>query len=422
MVPKRLLVTATLLWVLSLLGVSGAYAATCGFDELSATVTVNLDDEWDLPRSLHLSSEGEISLEQQLCLGAGSVRATTSNVDTVVVNGGAADDQLTITGTYGHRAGQWFGPGLTAEQDGNSEIEFVFDMGGGNDVVRINFTDVADTVTFMANGIDIGNDGDEDVTTAGVEVVKVYGLGGNDVLDAASYAGGGTVYLYGGDGADDLTGSAQGDRFYGGAGNDTCDGAGGSDKFVAESTVDGNDTYRGGAGIDTVDYSKRTAGVNVSIGNGLADDGQQGAETDEVDDTVENVTGGAGNDVLVGSPAANVLTGGAGNDELYGGDANDTLYGGDGTDILVGDAGGDTLYGDKGPDSLDGGIGPDKLWGGPGNDTLTGGAGVDEFHGEGGNDDFFNGDGVAETVDCGGGTTDDPEPDDADTFLGCELI
>ena len=42
--------------------------------------------------------------------------------------------------------------------------------------------------------------------------------------------------------------------------------------------------------------------------------------------------------------------------------------------------------------------------------------------GEAGNDTFFNEDGVAETVDCGTGTADDPEPSATDTFVSCELI
>ncbi len=50
---------------------------------------------------------------------------------------------------------------------------------------------------------------------------------------------------------------------------------------------------------------------------------------------VENATGGAGGDSLVGSVAANVLDGGAGADWIVGGPGNDTLFGGAGADVLV---------------------------------------------------------------------------------------
>lgn len=50
-----------------------------------------------------------------------------------------------------------------------------------------------------------------------------------------------------------------------------------------------------------------------------------------------NVTGGKGNDVLVGDTVANVLNGGPGGDDLLlGGDGADTLFGQAGKDVLVG--------------------------------------------------------------------------------------
>ncbi|MDD2914925.1 MAG: DUF4214 domain-containing protein [Gallionella sp.] len=51
--------------------------------------------------------------------------------------------------------------------------------------------------------------------------------------------------------------------------------------------------------------------------------------------TIENATGGSGNDTLTGNSAANSLDGGAGNDTLTGGTGNDTLLGGLGSDTVV---------------------------------------------------------------------------------------
>jgi hypothetical protein len=50
---------------------------------------------------------------------------------------------------------------------------------------------------------------------------------------------------------------------------------------------------------------------------------------------IENVTGGSGNDSLVGSFGINTLNGGAGNDWIVGGPGNDVLNGGEGADVLV---------------------------------------------------------------------------------------
>jgi Ca2+-binding RTX toxin-like protein len=73
--------------------------------------------------------------------------------------------------------------------------------------------------------------------------------------------------------------------------------------------------------------------------------------------------------VLVGSgTAAATVTGGAGDDVLVGGDGSDTLNGGTDADRLEGGGGNDTLNGETGDDSLDGGLG---------NDVLNGHAGVD---------------------------------------------
>lgn len=67
---------------------------------------------------------------------------------------------------------------------------------------------------------------------------------------------------------------------------------------------------------------------------------------------IENVTGGSGNDSLVGSFAANVLQGNPGNDTIVGGPGADTMAGGDNNDVLVwsnGD-GSDVMDGQAGAD------------------------------------------------------------------------
>ncbi|WP_330202578.1 calcium-binding protein [Cyanobacterium sp. Dongsha4] len=120
------------------------------------------------------------------------------------------------------------------------------------------------------------------------------------------------------------------------------------------------------------------------------------------------VTGGAGNDTLLGNSADNIFIGGAGNDYLDGGSGddsldggadNDTLIGGVGDDVLTGGTGVDSLNGGSGDDSLtagdtggstlDGGSGDDSLVSGTGVDTLIGGLGGDSLTSGGGNDIFL---------------------------------
>jgi Ca2+-binding RTX toxin-like protein len=67
------------------------------------------------------------------------------------------------------------------------------------------------------------------------------------------------------------------------------------------------------------------------------------------------------------------LTGGLGNDLLLGGAGDDDILGGLGNDVLVGDGGDDELVGGLGRDILIGGLGADSLNSGSDEDILVGG-------------------------------------------------
>ncbi|MBM6596402.1 peroxidase family protein [Microvirga pudoricolor] len=94
------------------------------------------------------------------------------------------------------------------------------------------------------------------------------------------------------------------------------------------------------------------------------------------------LSGGDGNDSLVGR---------AGDDRLHGHDGHDKLWGGSGNDRLKGGQGDDRLSGGQGNDRLDGGAGDDRMAGNGGNDVLRGGAGDDVLKGGGGQDRLFGG-------------------------------
>ena len=127
----------------------------------------------------------------------------------------------------------------------------------------------------------------------------------------------------------------------------------------------GMEYIEGGDGIDTVNYSRSTAGVKVDL-NVITQRGGH-AEGDALVG-IENVTGSNTKDTLTGNAQANVLMGMDGNDTMSGGGGNDTLDGG---------ADDDTLDGGSGNDTLLGGFGNDRLIAGSGKNVLDGGKGID---------------------------------------------
>ena len=141
----------------------------------------------------------------------------------------------------------------------------------------------------------------------------------------------------------------------------------------------------------------RTAGgffSQILDANGIALDGGftiANGDRSGVNASIENATGGSGDDLIIGNEQANKLIGNGGNDSLFGGAGSDTLFGGAGTDTLKGGSGHDYLFGGTGNDTVIGDGGNDGLLGGFGNDTLRGATGSDVLYGESGNDGLFGG-------------------------------
>jgi Ca2+-binding RTX toxin-like protein len=133
-----------------------------------------------------------------------------------------------------------------------------------------------------------------------------------------------------------------------------------SDTIMASS---GDDTYDGGRGTDTLDFSAMSSGVIVDLAAGTA----TGPGNQKLI-AIENVVGSSGDDVITGNSGANVINAGDGDDVVDGGAGNDRMTGVAGDDILIGGAGNDRVSG---------GDGNDVIIGGAGNDTYDGGAGYD---------------------------------------------
>jgi Ca2+-binding RTX toxin-like protein len=210
----------------------------------------------------------------------------------------------------------------------------------------------------------------------------------------------------------------------------------------------GQDQISGGQGIDSADYSDKTAAVTVSIGddatNAPGNDGvgrgvAGDTEGDNVYSDVEEIVGGAGNDTLIGQdrttanydPAggynsrsgqegANTLTGGPGNDLLDGKQDADTFTGGEGIDTVTYAGRTSAVVGTVGDENNDDGDATDvnsltsrgdnidgtveQVIGGPGNDVLRGNGLDNLLEGAGGNDRISGGSG---NDDLRGGEGDD---------------
>jgi hypothetical protein len=155
-------------------------------------------------------------------------------------------------------------------------------------------------------------------------------------LDDVIEGKGGNDTLYGFEGNDLLYGGKGDDFLFGGDGNDTLFGAKGDD-FMQGGL--GADSFQGGQGTDTVDYSDATSGMTVYVNYNTA----TGYAAGDTFTNVENLVGGAYDDLLQAGSAGKAF-GGGGNDTLFGSNLGTTDGG-----VIRGDAGYDTLrmdYGD----------------------------------------------------------------------------
>jgi hypothetical protein len=171
---------------------------------------------------------------------------------------------------------------------------------------------------------------------------------GNDTFDVA---GAGSA-VDGGVGNDTLRGGELADLMRGGTGTDTLRGNAGPDTLF-DGDVPGQsvnkDTLDGGADVDFVAYSDRTAGVTVDL-TAASGNGEPG-ENDEIEG-IENVSGGHGDDIIRGDAGPNILQGADGNDTVEARDGNDVVFTSTGNDTIVGGAGVDDLESGEGDDTI----------------------------------------------------------------------
>ncbi|AOF85245.1 hemolysin-type calcium-binding repeat family protein [Hydrogenophaga sp. RAC07] len=315
----------------------------------------------DLEGGLDTLSYGATTTAVAVDLATGSATGFVSIANIENVTGGAGNDTLlgsaganALVGGAGNDAITG-GAGADAINGGVGNDTFFAIVGDGNDAYvgaggtddtyDLSGTSAAATVnlaTGLASSAQIGND-----TVATIEHVvgssagdTLTGSVGNNTLDGGDgndliNAGNGADMLNGGAGNDTLNGEAGNDVITGGLGNDTANGGNGNDSFVAQ-VGDGNDSYTGGTGTDTLDLSATAAGATVTAAS--ATSAEIGVDTLN---TIENLIGSQGNDIITFAAGANRVDGQDGNDTIDTGAGNDVVIGGLGDDSMNGGAGND---------------------------------------------------------------------------------
>jgi Ca2+-binding RTX toxin-like protein len=226
----------------------------------------------------------------------------------------------------------------TYELDPGSTI-IVNDTVGTN---TLNFGDSAEGINVsLEDGIAFDSDGE--VFFVGSIIEVIIGSTGDDVI----------------------VGTSGDEVFDGNGGNDLLNGDGGNDLYIIRAG--GEITLFDSDGVDTLDFSNLTLGINVNLT-------RSGGQIQRIDESgndlvlngmFENVIGTPFDDKIGGNSADNLLDGGAGNDQIGGSSGND---------ILLGRAGDDDLVGGPGRDFLVGGFGSDRLVGSSEEDIVIGGA------------------------------------------------
>jgi Ca2+-binding RTX toxin-like protein len=259
-----------------------------------------------------------------------------------------------------------------------------------------------------------------------------------------------------------IRGTPKGDTLNGLPEDDTIYGYGGDDQLYGNDGDDhlhggeGADLLNGGNGRDWASYDDAAGGVYVVLITGA---GYGGEAAGDILVNIENLSGSAFDDVLIGDDNINYIDGNGGNDMIFGLDGIDVLHGNAGDDHIWGGAARDYIYGDDGFDyvrydyatsavdvrldmphfigtgggwagealddsfwSIEGVVGSlynDHISGNAEGNVLIGLDGDDELLGRNGDDQLFGGRG-ADLID-GGGNFDYARYDDATSAVVVDL-
>ncbi|MEI6533804.1 MAG: Calx-beta domain-containing protein [Verrucomicrobiaceae bacterium] len=306
----------------------GAGNDTYQFDTDTALGTDNLTDTGGTDTLDFSASSNTITVN--LALGSNVVNANLT---------------LNYFGSFENITGGSAGDSLTGNASANG-------ITGGGGVDTLNGAGGNDTYFFDTDNA-LGND--TIVDSAGTDTLDFSASSNAVTIDLASttntvnanltltWGGGVTLEnVIGGSANDTIRGNSSANTLTGGAGNDNLDGRGGNDTYVFDTDASlGTDTISDSGGIDTLDFSQSSSAVSVNLDKAAV----SGTVTNVVNVNLtlrwassvilENLTGGIGDDTLIGNSSANTITGGLGDDILEGREGNNLLIGGLGDDTYL---------------------------------------------------------------------------------------
>lgn len=276
--------------ILALLGVyNGPWGPTANPPGINGTDQQGMENNDDLNFTRALATANGNAGDDRITLADGVLVGT--------VNGGDGSDQI-----FGSA-----GANIINGGNGNDMLHGgggVDTLNGGAGMDTLSYehalatNSIGVTVTLNASGGGIMLPGNTD---AGIDVI----FGGFENVVGSAFN-------------DTITGNNRDNVLAGLAGDDTLNGGGGNDTLIGGA---GSDFFNGGNGIDTLDYSTSPVRVNVGIDVGVSFEGEDGGTfTRDSFGSIENVTGSAFSDILVGDRRDNVITGGGGADVMFGGD------------------------------------------------------------------------------------------------------
>lgn len=358
-----------------------------------------------------------------------------SGGDTLVVGGKSSNDTFVVSQsgstliiTQGSSSISIMGTGLEAGVE-----TIILNGGAGNDSITIGSIDGVGALLFIANG----GAGADTITASGASLGNVFlridgGLGDDTLtgsIDGDTILGGDGMDMISGEiGNDTLLGGPGDDSISGGDGNDTIDGNDGNDTALGDAGNDsilgsfGSDMLTGDTGSDTLDGGFGNDLINGMSGNDslLGSFGDDRIAAGAGDDTI---SGGNDNDTIQGHSGSDLIDGAHGDDSILGQAGDDTIFGDDGNDTIMAGNGNDLVFGEDGDDVIDGEGAADTIVGGDGHDTLRGGGSDDTILGEDG-DDVINGNSGNDTASTGEGsdTTTSIETIDENFMLSSELM
>jgi Ca2+-binding RTX toxin-like protein len=364
---------------------------------------LNSSSDWDsaTPGDQTVPANGTFTIVVNGGAGNDSITVLAKNTEIAEAKlfGGGGDDVLTGADTNDFLEGGEGndrlvgGKGTDAMNGGSGNDTLVWNNGDGSD--RIN-GDAGNDVTEVNGSATLGDEFTLDPEPGGVkfqrtnlvpftldtatERFQVNGLGGNDSITAHDGVGALTLLsVDGGAGNDTVNGSDGPDLIVGADGNDILNGGGGDDRIIGGT---GADTMNGGSGDDTLVWNNGD-GSDVLNGDAGNDDVEVNGSPIAGDVFTVQPNGGRIKfdrtnlvpfSLDIGSSETTHANGLGGDDTITVGDVGSysvTASGGAGNDTLIGGSSSETFVGGSGNDTINPGGGHDVVFGGEGDDTVN---------------------------------------------------